>query len=344
MQTRAAAGSAPIGGQAAPGLAGQPGLLDIVRARQLIRHRVRRTPLVASPSLSRLAGVPVHLKLECQQTTGSFKLRGASHALAKLPAPALQQGVVTASTGNHGRAVAHAAKAGGVRAVVCMSHLVPHNKVEAIRALGAEVRIVGQSQDDAQAEALRLSTEQGLAMIPPFDHPDVIAGQGTIGLEIVEQLPEVGSVLIPLSGGGLFAGVALALKALNPAIRTTGITMEAGCAMHASLRAGRPVQVEEVPTLADSLGGGIGLDNRHSFPLVQALADETVLVDEPSIRQGIRHAYLEEREVVEGAAAVGIAALLSGLVHAPRSPGPIVVLLSGRNIDMTLHRRLIGAA
>lgn len=319
------------------------GLADITQAREQIQGSVTRTPLVYSPSLSAMAGASVHLKLECQQTTGSFKLRGVTNALAHLDSAALQRGVVTASTGNHGRALAYASRARGVRAVVCMSHLVPLNKVEAIRALGAQVHIAGHSQDDAQTEAVRLSRDQGLVVVPPFDDPHVIAGQGTIGLEILEQLPDVRSVLVPLSGGGLFSGIALALKSVNPLIRTMGITMEAGCAMHTSLRAGRPVQVEESQTLADSLGGGIGLDNRYTFALVNALADDTVLVDEASIAQAVRHAYREEREVVEGAAAVGIAALMNGRIDVSRWPGPIVVVLSGRNIDMTLHRQLVVA-
>ena len=319
-------------------------LADITHAQEQIRGWVVRTPLVHSPSLSAKLGVPVHLKLECHQTTGSFKLRGVSNALVHLGRAGLRRGVVTASTGNHGRALAYAARARGAQAVVCMSALVPHNKVEAIRALGAQVHIEGCSQDDAQARARNLSSEQDLVLIPPFDHPHVIAGQGTIGLEILEQLPATRSVLVPLSGGGLFSGIGIALKAANPKIQMIGVTMEAGCAMVTSLRAGRPVAVEEVPTLADSLGGGIGLDNRYSFALLQSLADGTVLVDEASIAQAVRHAYREEGEVVEGAAAVGIAALLSGRADIANLPGPIVVVLSGRNIDVGLHQQLICAA
>lgn len=319
-----------------------PGLADIQQARLLIQDRIELTPLIPSPALSQLSRHPVYLKLENRQTTGSFKLRGASHALARLDAPSLRRGVVTASTGNHGRALAHAARAQGVRAVVCMSRLVPQNKVREIGALGAEIHIAGHSQDDAMAEALRLHAEQGLVLVPPFDHPDVIAGQGTLGLEILAQLPEVGAVLLPLSGGGLFAGVALALKSLQPDVRVIGITMQAGCAMHASLQAGHPLQVAEVPTLADSLGGGIGLDNRHTFALVRALADATVLVDEAAIAEGIRHAHAQEHEMVEGAGAVGLAALLRQQIDTRGLRGPIVALLSGRNIDPRLHRQLVG--
>lgn len=314
---------------------------DIFEARRTLQGKVLRTPLVPSPTLSAQCGQPVYLKLESQQLTGSFKLRGATNAIAQLSAADKTRGVVAASTGNHGRALAYAASAVGVRAVICMSELVPANKVEAIRALGAEIRIVGRSQDDAQLEAERLVREDGLAMVPPFDYGPVIAGQGTIALEILEDLPEVDTVLVPLSGGGLFSGIARAIKSASPAIAMIGVTMERGCAMHASLAAGRPVQVEELPTLADSLGGGIGLDNQYTFAMTRELADDTVLVAEDDIACAIGHAYWQEGQVVEGAAAVGIAALLTGRVR-PR--GPAVVVVSGRNIDMAAHHRIVGDA
>ncbi|MBD9502518.1 hydroxyectoine utilization dehydratase EutB [Pseudomonas sp. PDM23] len=313
-------------------------LVELYRARQRIQGLVRQTPLEHSPSLSRLLGAPVYLKLESQQITGSFKLRGASNAIAQLDDEQKARGVVAASTGNHGRALAHAARMLGVRATVCLSQLVPANKVQAIRELGAEVRIVGHSQDDAQAEAERIAREQGAALLPPFDHPQIIAGQGTLGLEILEQLPDVRQVLVPLSGGGLFGGVALALKHVDPSIRVHGISMRRGAAMAASLAAGHPVEVEELPTLADSLGGGIGLDNRYTFALARDYCDQLHLLDEPSIAAGIRHAYREERQVVEGAAAVGIAALLDGLI-AP--VGPVVVIVSGRNIAIEQHQQIL---
>lgn len=313
-------------------------LIDLYRARQRIRGHVLHTPLVASPSLSNRVGAPVHLKLECRQTTGSFKLRGATNALLALDYAARARGVIGVSTGNHGRALAYAAKRQGVRAVICMSRLVPSNKVEAIRALGAEVHISGASQDEAELEVARLVREEGLTLLPPFDHPDVIAGQGTTGLEILDDLPAVDTVLVPLSGGGLLAGVALAMKSASPDIRVIGVTMERGCAMHASLQAGRPVQVEELETLADSLGGGIGLDNRHTFRMAQTLVDDAILVSEEEIADAIRHAYREEQIVVEGSGAVGIAALLAGRIE---NPGTTAVLVSGANIDMALHRRLI---
>jgi threonine dehydratase len=317
------------------------GLADILRARGRIADLIRRTPLAPSTDLTARCGAPVYLKLESYQTTGSFKLRGATNALLSLSDEERQRGLVTASTGNHGRALAHAAREAGVRAVVCMSGLVPENKIEAVRALGAEVRIVGHSQDDAQEEVDRLVREQGLTAIPPFDLEAVIAGQGTVGLEIVEDAPEAELVLVPLSGGGLAAGVATAIKGRIPHARVVGVSMERGAAMRASLLAGKPVLVEELETLADSLGGGIGLDNRHTFAMCRDLLDDVVLVSEEEIAEGIRHAFTVEGEIVEGAGAVGIAALLS---RKAEPKGPVVVLVSGRNIDEARHRNVVRAS
>ena len=313
-------------------------LQNIRAARDRIAGKVQRTPCMLSQSLSERTGSPVHLKLEHHQTTGAFKLRGASNAIAVLSPQKRSRGVVAASTGNHGRALAHAAQLERIRAVICMSKLVPENKLAAIRQLGADIRIVGNSQDDAQQEVDRLVAEEGLVMLPPFDHPDIIAGQGTLGLEIMEQVADAAAVLVPLSGGGLASGVAAAVKSVNPGTKVIGISMDRGAAMKASLDAGRPVQVEELPTLADSLGGGIGLDNRLTFAMCGELLDDVILLSEDEIATGIRHAYEQEREIVEGAGAVGIGALLAGKVNVS---GPTVLILSGRNIDMGLHRRIV---
>lgn len=312
---------------------------DIEAAARRISGRLLRTPFVASASLSKLCGVTVGLKLEHHQATGSFKLRGATNAVLSLSAEERARGVIAASTGNHGRALAHAAKAEGSLATICMSRLVPENKVSEIRRLGADVRIVGKSQDEAQEEVERLVAEKGLVMIPPFDHPAVVAGQGTLGLEIIDEMPDAGTVLIPVSGGGLGAGVAAAIKARKPTTRIIGLTMERGAAMKASFAAGKPVLVEERPSLADSLGGGIGLDNRVTFQMCHALLDDIVLLTEAEIAAGMRHAYRQEREIVEGAGAVGIAALLAGKIK--NIDGPVAVILSGRNVDMDLHLRVM---
>lgn len=311
---------------------------DTRAAAQRIAGHVLRTPMAESASLTSLCGFAVHLKLEHRQTTGAFKLRGATNAVLSLSGDERKRGVVAASTGNHGRALAFAAKSAGSRATICMSRLVPENKLAEVRRLGADVKIVGRSQDEAQEEVDRLVADEGLVMVPPFDNAAVIAGQGTIGIEIAEDLPEVATVLVPLSGGGLASGIAAAVKGLLPRARVIGVTMERGAAMRTSIEAGHPVFVEELPTLADSLGGGIGLENRLTFRMCRDLLDDIVLVSESEIADGIRHAYEQEREIVEGAGAVGIAALLAGKVA---STGPVVIVLSGRNIDMALHRRVI---
>jgi threonine dehydratase len=307
---------------------------DIRAAASRIAGHVAQTPMVEDRAMSARFGHPVLMKCEHHQTTGAFKLRGATNAILSLRGDV--RGVVTASTGNHGRAVAHAARALGVPATVCLSRLVPANKVNAIRDLGATVRIVGNSQDDAMAEVARAVKHEGLSEIPPFDHPDVVAGQGTIGLEI--GTPE--TVLVPLSGGGLAAGIAVAIKALSPATRVIGLTMENGAAMAVSIRAGHPVEVMETASLADSLGGGIGLRNRVTFPLCRDLLDEVILLAEAEIADAIRHVG-RAGHVVEGAAAVGSAALLSGK-FVPR--GPVVTILSGANIDPVLHARVMAGA
>lgn len=318
-------------------------LAAIEQAAARLAGQVERTPLVRSDNLSERCGHPVHLKLESRQPIGAFKLRGAMNAIFSLDDEARKRGLVTASTGNHGRAVAYAAEKLGIPATICMSELVPTNKVEAIRALGADIRIVGRSQDDAQEEVERLTRSRGLTAIPPFDHSDVVAGQGTIGLEVVEDMPELATILVPLSGGGLAGGIAVAVKALKPRARVVGISMERGAAMHASVKAGRPVSVQEEETLADSLGGGIGLANRVTFALCQALLDDIVLVSEDEIAAGIRHAAHEAGLTVEGAGAVGFAAVLSGKVNIS---GPTAIIVSGENIDPALHKTIIdrGAA
>ncbi|ASJ72073.1 hydroxyectoine utilization dehydratase EutB [Granulosicoccus antarcticus] len=310
---------------------------DSFSAQRRIASYVRETPVVQSDTLSKLLGADVRLKLEHTQITGSFKLRGASNAVLSLTDSQKQAGVVGVSTGNHGRALAYAAAQANVRCVICMSELVPQNKVEAIKALGADVRISGRSQDDAQIIVDQLVSE-GMTMLPPFDHRDIIAGQSTVALEMLRQAPDLDTVVVPLSGGGLIAGVAMVMKSINPAIRVVGVSMERGAAMYECQRAGKPIAVEELPTLADSLGGGIGLHNEYTFNMTRDLVDEIVLVSEAQIAEGIRHAYWQERQILEGSGCIGIAALLAGKII---NPGRCVLLLSGQNIDMQLHKRLI---
>ncbi len=311
---------------------------DIEAAKAKISERLRQTPVETSKSLSAQAGVPVTLKLEHHQITGSFKLRGATNAVLSLNDEQKAAGVVGVSTGNHGRGLAYAAREAGVRCIICMSELVPQNKVDGIKAQGAEVRIIGQSQDDAQEEVDRLVSQEGMTMLPPFDHPHIIAGQGTLGLEILDQVPDAETILVPLSGGGLISGLAAAAKARKPGIKVIGVSMERGAAMHECLKAGKPIHVEEMKTLADSLGGGIGLDNQYTFPMTRDLVDETITVSESQIAGAIRHAYWEERQIIEGSGSVTIAAILGDEL---KLSGPTVCVVSGANIDLSLHHRII---
>jgi len=312
---------------------------DIYLARQRVAEIALRTPLIDSPTLSERSNTPAYMKLESLQRTGSFKIRGATNKLFSLSEEQKERGVITVSSGNHGRAVSYVAKQLGIHAVVCISERVPSNKVNAMRRLGAEVVVHGASYDEADRKARALQKERELTMIDPFDDPYVIAGQGTIGLEMLEDLPGLGTVVVPLSGGGLISGIALALKSANPAIRVIGVSMERAPVMVHSLRAGKLIEMEEEETIADALAGGIGADNRYTFRMVQELVDETVLVSEEEIAQAMAFALDQHRLVVEGGGAVGIAALMQGKVAA--GDGETVVVVSGANVNLDLLVRIV---
>ena len=314
-------------------------LSDILAAKKTIRGIADATPFVPSPFMSQRAGQAFLMKLENMQPIGAFKLRGAFNAVMSLPDDVA--GVTCCSTGNHGRGVAFAAAKRGIPAVICMSNLVPQAKIDGIKVLGADVRICGKSQDDALAESLRMVATEGMIEISPFDDPKVIAGQGTIGLEMLETQPDLATILVPLSGGGLAAGVAVAAKSVNPNIRVIGVSMDRGAAMHASLSVGHPIEVEEVPSLADSLGGGIGLQNKLSFPLCRDHLDDVILVTEEEIRDAMQVLFYEDRIVAEGASVVGLAAVLSSKLV--KVNGPIGTIITGRNLDMsTFHAIMAG--
>jgi threonine dehydratase len=307
-------------------------LSDIYKARRGSASLVGRTPLVEAPWLSQLTGAQVFFKLENLQVTGSFKIRGAANRLLNLPQPARERGVITVSSGNHGRAVSHVAGKLGIPVVVCLSDTVPANKREAIGELGAEVIVFGKTYDEAAEGAARLQEERGLTMIHPFDDPLVIAGQGTIGLELLEDFPEIDTLIAPLSGGGLLSGIALALKSTDPAIHVIGVSMERGPAMVESLRAGKVVDIVEEPTLADALVGGIGLENLYTFDLIQKHMDDAILVSEEEIAGAMAFALHKHHLVVEGGGAVGIAAMLYDKVE--RFGQNIAIVISGGNVDL----------
>jgi threonine dehydratase len=318
------------------------GLTEIESAAKRISGVAARTPLKPSPALSDRLRTDVFLKLETFQATGAFKLRGAANRLLALNERERRAGVVTVSTGNHGRAVAYMARRLGIRCVVCLSELVPANKIDAIASLGAEVDVCGADQDVALERACARAADEGLVMVSPFDDPFVIAGQGTLALEVLDQLPHTGTIIVPISGGGLAAGVALACKASGAKTRVVAISSERCAAMLRSLEAGRPIEVAEQPSLADSLGGGIGLDNRYTFPIVCDLVDEIQLVSDDEIAQALRFAFANERLVVEGAAAAPLAALLRAEVG--ELQGPIVAVMTGDNVDPTRLLQVLAAA
>ena len=307
-------------------------LRDIYIARQKITSLIRRTPLVDDPWLSNSLGAQVALKLENLQTTGSFKIRGAANKLLSLTKKERECGVTTASSGNHGRALSYIAHNLGIHAKICLSEAVPENKRKAIKNLGAELIIGGKTQDEAMAFADHLQIEQGLTMIPSFDDPFVIAGQGTIGLELLEDFPDIDTAIIPLSGGSLLSGIAFVLKSAHPAIKIIGVSMERGPAMIRSLQASKIVDVVEEPTLADGLAGGLGTHNTFTFPMVQKYTDETILVSEEEIATAMTFALEKHHLVVEGAGAVGIAAVLSK--KAKHLGNHIAIIISGSNVDL----------
>jgi threonine dehydratase len=309
-------------------------LRDFYQAKQRVGPLARRTPLVVSPLLSELVGGSVYLKLENLQETGSFKIRGAANRMLTLTSDQKARGVIAISTGNHGRAVSYVARQMGVHALICVPKGTPRNKIEGIRSLGGEIVFGGDTYDEAEDEAFRMAKERGLTMVNPYDDPFTIAGQGTIGLELLEELPEIDTVLVPVGGGGLISGIALAMKSTRSVIRVVGVSMERAPVMYHSLKAGRPIRMEEEESLADALVGGIGLDNQYTFRWVQEYVDDFLLVSEEEIAQGVVFALERHQLVVEGAGAVGLAALLNGKV---REHGDhLAVVVSGGNIDVPL--------
>lgn len=308
-----------------------PTFAMIEEAGRRLRTIANSTPIVPSFALSRLTDGDVRLKLESTQPTRAFKVRGAGNVILSHEDIDPSLGVVTYSTGNHGRAVTYVASQLGLPATVCMSHNTTPDKQRALKSMGADVRVVGESQDEAAELARKLETD-GYLLVDPINDPLTTAGQGTIGLELMRQWSDVDTVVVPVSGGALMAGVALAVKSINDRVRMVGVSMDRGAAMYESLQAGKPVSVPEVESLADSLQGGIGLDNDHSFEMVRDLVDDLVLVTEEEIARAMAEAVVEERMILEGAGATPIAALL----HKDRSlfGDHIALIASGAMVDM----------
>ena len=317
-----------------------PTLHDAHQAHARIKSMIWETPLIVSFDLAQKTGArAVHLKLECLQNTGAFKVRGAANKILSLSDEEKKKGVITFSTGNHGKAVAYVAEQAGMKAVVCLSEHVAAYRADMIRALGAEVSLKGNSQDEAEKNYQRLMTSRGLIPVVPFDDPMIIAGQGTIALEILSKLPDTDVLMIPLSGGGLLAGIAMVAKSINPKIHVVGLSLEQSPAMLESLKAGVPVQVEEKDSIADSLLGGIGIDNQYTLPMINKFADEHLLISEEEIKDGMFYTFEKHRLIVEGAAAVGVGALLNQKFDV--NGKKVVALLTGSSIDSDEYIRII---
>ncbi len=311
-------------------------LAHVFKAAARIKPLVAKTPLMPATPLAKSCGAwEVFLKLESLQKTGSFKVRGAANKILSLSQEEKDRGVITFSTGNHGRAVAYIASKLQVKATVCLSQRVPAYRAELVRSLGGHVEVKGRSQDEAEKHYYQVMEEKNMVPVAPFDDTDIIAGQGTIGLEMLKENPGLDILLVPLSGGGLLAGVAVAAKAINPDIKVVGISIENSPAMLESLKVGKPVEVEEKDSLADSLLGGIGQKNHYTLPLIRDLVDEHVLVSEEEIAAGMFYALSNHSLVVEGGAAVGIAALLRGKIDCYNKSVGVVV--SGSSVDMTRY-------
>lgn len=312
------------------------GIDEIRAARRLLRDVIVTTPVLESRSLSAKAGGQVLLKCENLQRAGSFKVRGAYVRIARLSDEERARGVVAASAGNHAQGVALAARLLGSKAVVFMPQGAPLPKVAATRSYGAEVIFESAGVDACLLAAQEYAERAGAVFIHPFDHADVIAGQGTLGLEILEQVPDVRTILVSVGGGGLAAGIATAVKAIRPEVRVIGVQAERAAPFPASLAAGRPVVVEPSPTMADGIA--VGRPGELTFEVVSKLVDSVVTVSEQSLSQALLNCLERSKQVVEPAGVAGVAALMDE----PRMfEAPIVPVLSGGNIDPLLLSKVL---
>ena len=310
---------------------------DFKKAHKSISPYINYTPLIHSLALSK--NLEVYLKLECLQVTGSFKLRGATNKLLSLTNEQKNKGVIAVSTGNHGKGVAHAAKQIGIKSTIFMSSMVPEHRKKAIESLGAKVEIIGNNSDEADLYAREFAKKNNITLVHPFDDLDVIAGQGTVGLEMLEVMPDIDSVIIPTSGGGLIGGIALAIKLQKPKVKIIATSMKRGPSMYESLKAGKPVDVKEEETLADCLGGSIGLENQYTFGICKDVIDDFILIDEPKIAEGIKFNFVEHKLVTEGAAATGVMVVKDNM--SKKLGKNIISLICGGNIDAKLFNKII---
>jgi threonine dehydratase len=310
---------------------------DILEARRHLQGIVRKTPFERSVVLSDQTGMAVYLKAECLQRTGSFKLRGAYHKIASLSSEEKTRGIVTSSAGNHAQGVGFAADRFNIPTRIYVPEIVPRNKLEAIQRYNVEVVIEGKLFDEAHTAAIADAKKSGRVFIRAFDDLLIMAGHGTIGLEMLEEISDLDALIVPVGGGGMIAGVATAAKSINPAIRIIGCQSTASCAMARSLEENRPyLAFPSAETIAEGLEGGI---SEITFELGRRLIDRMVLVEEAEIRSAIRFLLEHHRLVVEGSGAVGVAALLCKHWSEPGSK--VGVVLSGGNIDYRLLRQIV---
>jgi threonine dehydratase len=317
-----------------------PTLADIEAARETIAGVARVTPMETSQFLAEILGSPVHLKCENLQRTGAYKVRGAYNRLSTLSADERAAGVVAASAGNHAQGVALAARELGIPATIFTPVGVALPKLQATRHYGADVVLRGHTVEEALSAAKDFAAQTGAVFIPPFDHPAVIAGQGTLGLEIVDQVPDVDTVIVPIGGGGVIAGIAIAVKGMaertGRRIRVIGVQAENAAAYPSSIRAGQPVTITTTPTIADGIA--VARPGDMNFPIIRDLVDEIITVSDDDVARALLVLLERAKLVVEAAGAVGVAAIMAGAVQ---DTGRTVVLLSGGNIDPLMMERII---
>ncbi|GAA3059865.1 threonine ammonia-lyase [Pseudonocardia yunnanensis] len=304
------------------------GLADVRSAAELLRGVVAPTPMAGSRALTEMCGGPVWLKCENLQRTGSFKIRGAYTRLARLDDEQRSRGVVAASAGNHAQGVALAAQMLGIEATVFMPEQAAIPKVGATRGYGAQVHLVGQTIDGSIAAATEFAERTGAVFVHPFDHRDIIAGQGTVGLELLEQVPDVRTVLVCTGGGGLLGGIAAAVKEQRPDVAVVGVQAAGAAAWPPSLAAGEPLALESMRTIADGIA--VGQPGKVTFPQVASLVDEIMTVDDDALSRALLHCLERAKLLVEPAGAAAVAALLQ---HPRRFATPAVAVLSGGNVD-----------
>ncbi|MCH7680057.1 threonine/serine dehydratase [candidate division KSB1 bacterium] len=308
----------------------------ITSAHEKIQPHIRKTPLELSPQLSEKTGSEVYLKLENWQKTGSFKIRGALNKMLSLSSEEKQKGIITASAGNHGLGVAHAAKMLGIQGKIVVPENASLAKIKALQNYVLELLKQGRDYDEAEEIAWQIQKREDLTFIHAFSDPEIIAGQGTIALEILEELPETETIIVPIGGGGLIAGIAIAAKSINSKLKVVGVQSEASPAMFNAVQAARCVETPIEETIADGLAGRFVAE--FTLELTQKYVDEVVLVSENGIKEAIKLMIENEHMLIEGAAAVGIAALLEKKI---KTHGKIVVILTGRNIHSQVLKEIL---